>query len=937
MAESPDTALTGINAAYLEAIVAQYLDDPSSVDQSWRDYFVGEGRHYVAGPAPTAGPSFTPSTIFDPPQHATNGVAPAFLIGTDMLAAQVRIGQLITAYRSYGHMKAQLDPLGIWDRKAPAELDIRHWGFTEADLDRTYSTAGLHGVDSMTLREAVAFLDETYCRSIGVEFRHIRDREVQEWLHERIEKNCNHVELDNDTQQFIFGKLSEAAAFEQFLHVKFRGKKRFSLEGAETMIPLLALLIEESGQRGVREIVIGMPHRGRLNVLVNILGKRYGAIFHAFKDEDAEDMLGRGDVKYHLGHSADITTRHGTKIHLSLTFNPSHLEAINPVVEGRVRAKQDRFGDTERERALPVLLHGDAAFPGQGIVPETLNLMNLEGYSTGGTIHIVVNNQIGFTTPPDESRSSQYCTDIAKVIEAPIFHVNGEDPEAVAQTVMIAAEFRQRFKSDVIIDMYCFRRYGHNEADEPTFTNPVMYAAVDKHPSSQRIYADHLKKQGLLNEDDMQAIALRVEDALNSELDNAGADNETALQGVWKGYVGGKDSAVERTPTKISREALEEVVTKMTTWPEDFAINRKVGRLMDKRRAILDSDEPVVDWGTAETIAYGSLLLEGARVRLSGQDSQRGTFSHRHAVLTDQESGKRYTPLGNMRPGEQAPFECINSPLSEAAVLGFEFGYALDAPDALVIWEAQFGDFANGAQIIIDQFISATEDKWDRICGLVMLLPHGFEGQGPEHSSARLERFLALCAEDCMQVVNLTTPAQIFHCLRRQVVRKWRKPLVVMSPKSLLRLRAAGSRPSELVEGHFQRVIPEGLLADTSAARRAVICSGKVYYDLLSRRDVTGDTSTALIRLEQMYPFPADEIREAVDALGGVDEVVWCQEEPMNMGAFYFLHHRMTALFDGVAPLRWVTRPASASPATGSAKAHVIEQEALLDRVYQSK
>jgi len=937
MADLSDTALSGINAAYLEAILEQYRQDPGSVDASWKQFFEsGAGRDYLAGPPPTQGPRFTPRSIFNPGSGNGHGAgAPA--IGNDMLAAQVRIGQLISAYRSYGHMKARLDPLGIWDRPSPPELDPAFWGFSTADLDRTYSTAGMQGAEAMTLRELVSVLEETYCRTIGVEFRHIRERAVQSWLHERCETNRNHVQLDNETQRFIFRKLSEAASFEQFLHVKFRGKKRFSLEGGETMIPLLALLIEESARQGVREIVIGMPHRGRLNVLVNILGKAYASIFQTFQDDDPETMLGRGDVKYHLGHSSDLVTRHGHEVHLSLTFNPSHLEAINPVVEGRVRAKQDRFGDIARTGALPVLLHGDAAFPGQGIVPETLNLMNLDGYATGGTIHIVVNNQIGFTTPPEESRSSPYCTDIAKVVEAPIFHVNGEDPEAVAQAVIIAAEFRQRFQTDVIIDMYCFRRYGHNEADEPKFTNPLMYKAVDKHPSSQRVYAEHLKKQGLLSEDDMQAIDHEVRDTLENELtratENDKMTDDKPFLGVWQGYLGGLDADVERADTAISRETLERVIKGMTRWPADFDINRKVSRLMDRRRKVLETDDPVVDWGTAENLAFGSLVLEGTRVRMSGQDSQRGTFSHRHAVLNCQTTGRRYAPLSHLG-ADQAPFECVNSPLSEAAVLGFEFGYSLDAPDALVIWEAQFGDFANGAQIIIDQFISATEDKWERISGLVMLLPHGFEGQGPEHSSARLERFLSLCAEDCMQVVNLTSPAQIFHCLRRQVVRKWRKPLVVMSPKSLLRLPAAASRVSELTSGRFQRVIREERLSNPKKATRAVICSGKVYYDLLSERDALGDETTALIRLEQLYPFPADALKKAVEALGDVDEVVWCQEEPQNSGAFTFLHHRLTSLFAAGPPLRWVTRPASASPATGSAKAHALEQKTLVKTVF---
>ncbi len=935
MVHATSSMLHGINAHYLEDVLRQYRLDPTSVEPSWRAFFEGEGRELVQGPAPADGPRFRPRGLF---AAGGDGKAGVQEVDLELLTAQVRVVQLIDAYRAHGHFKAALDPLGLSRRGAPIELDPWYWGFTEADMDQTFSTAALFGPQSMTLREVIAFLEDTYARSIGAEFMHINDAEVQAWLQERCERTRNHCDLDRATQIFIVEQLAAAEAFEQFLHVKYRGKKRFSLEGAEALIPMLALLVEETARRGVSDVVMGMAHRGRLNVLANIFGKNRRAIFGEFDDMGAEDQLGRGDVKYHLGYSSDQVTRFGHRVHLSLTCNPSHLEAVNPVVEGRVRAKQDRFADSDRTRCLPVLIHGDAAFPGQGLVSETLNLMGLEGYSTGGTIHIIVNNQIGFTTVPEDSRSSPYCTDIAKMNEVPIFHVNGEDPEAVAQVVRIAAEFRQTFHRDVIIDMYCFRRYGHNEGDEPAFTQPLMYQAIDAHPPVLKSYATQLETSGLITTDEVAGIAEAQQRMLEEELEELhkgpnGKKLESAFEGVWSGYHGGPLSTAVDVPTAVPRERLEAILKGLATWPDDFQVNPKIERLVRGREKIV-TDNQAFDWGTGELLAYGALVLDGHPVRISGQDVRRGTFSHRHAVLTDPTSGRQYTPLANLSP-DQARFEIYNSPLSEAAVLGFEYGYAMDTPEALVIWEAQFGDFVNGAQVIIDQFIVASEDKWRRNSGVVLLLPHGYEGQGPEHSSGRVERFLQMCAEDNIQVCNVTTPGQMFHLLRRQVLRKWRKPLVVMTPKSLLRHKRATSTLSDLAEGGFERVIPERLLEDAAAVQRVVLCSGKVYYDLLERREATGDTATALVRVEELYPFPEADIRAAVAAHPNATEVVWCQEEPENMGSYYFMFPRLYRMYGATGPsLRWESRAASASPATGSPTAHSIEQADLLDRVF---
>ncbi|HJK89284.1 MAG TPA: 2-oxoglutarate dehydrogenase E1 component, partial [Polyangiaceae bacterium LLY-WYZ-15_(1-7)] len=697
------------------------------------------------------------------------------------------------------------------------------------------------------------------------------------------------------------------------------------------------LLVERAAESGVEEIVLGMAHRGRLNVMVNIMEMNVRDIFAGFDDDNPELHLGRGDVKYHLGYSIDRPTAAGKNVHITLTFNPSHLEFVNPVVEGRVRAKQDRRGDAERRHVLPLLIHGDAAFIGQGIVAETLNLSELPAYKSGGTLHVVINNQIGFTTLPEDSRSTRYCTDITRMLRCPVFHVNGEDPEAVAQVVRLATEYRQRFHKDVVIDLYCYRKYGHNEGDEPRFTQPTMYAAVDSKKTVREIYIDRLVERGSITRQDAADIAERrrkdLDDALEESRTGDYALLPVSMTGLWTGYKGGRDRDVPDVATRVKRERLDQLLDALTTAPDWFTPHSRLKRfLLDKQRKVLESGENV-DWGTAENLAMASLLADGVRVRLTGQDVRRGTFSHRHAVIYDVNTGRRYTRLGHVTEN-QAGLEIYDSPLSESGVLGFEWGYSLDSPDALVAWEAQFGDFANGAQVIIDQFLSSSEDKWHRLSGLTLLLPHGFEGMGPEHSSARLERFLGLCAEDNMQIVNCTTPAQIFHVLRRQVIRPWRKPLVVMTPKSLLRHRRAVSTMDELAEGEFQRVIGEvDERIDPKKVRKVILCSGKVYYDLLDAREKREIDDVALLRVEQLYPYRPEELQAAVGRFPKKAELVWVQEEPWNMGAWFFLRARFPDIF-GKRDIQCVSRPESASPATGSGAAHKLEQSRLMDEAF---
>ncbi len=846
---------------------------------------------------------------------------------------QDSVDQLIRAYRVRGHLIADIDPVG--PPKTNPELSPDHYGLKAGDLDSVFSSATIPGAEVMSLRAILAHLEDTYCRSIGVQFMHIDDLAIKGWLQERMESTKNTCELSQEEQLRILTKLTDAEILEQFIHKKFVGAKRFSLEGAESLIPLLDMAIEKAGVHGVDEVVIGMAHRGRLNVLANIIGKSPREIFREFDDSNPERSMGRGDVKYHLGYSSDRVTASGHRVHLSLCFNPSHLECVSPVVLGRVRAKQDRFRDVERRRGLGIIIHGDAAFAGQGVVPEMLNMSELHGYRVGGTLHIIVNNQIGFTTLPEEGRSTQYSTDVAKMLQIPIFHVNGEHPEAVAQAIRLATEFREKFRKDAVIDMLCYRRYGHNEGDEPAFTQPLLYERIRKRKSVREAYLENLYAMGGVTPEQAEKIAKERRKALEADLGAARANDYQAVdissgEGVWRGFCGGRDSGDDSASTGVPQEELSRLLTQLTRLPEGFEPHRKLKRLLDGRAAMARGERPL-DWAAAEALAFASLVVEGHPVRLSGQDSGRGTFSHRHAVLHDQKLDQIYTPLQHLSDG-QASFEVRNSPLTETAVLGFEYGYSLDYPEALVLWEAQFGDFVNVAQVIIDQFLASGEDKWRRLSGLTLLLPHGFEGQGPEHSSARLERFLGAAAEDNIQVCNLTTPAQLFHALRRQVLRPLRKPLILMSPKSLLRHPKAVSTLDDLSNGRFSRVLPDDEVAFApSRVQKVLLTSGKLYYELLAAREAHNISDIALLRVEQYYPACEQALGSALGKYPHDTPVVWVQEEPRNMGAWWFLRLRLGERVFGRMPLSVVARPESASPATGSQAAHKKEQKALIE------
>ena len=849
---------------------------------------------------------------------------------------QDKVNRLIHAYRVRGHLLARLDPLGQ-PRPSVPELELEHWNLEEEDMDTLFSSTTVGGNTVLRLREILALLKNTYCGSVGVQFMHIDDLRAKNWLINRLEDSENHRILSRDEQLRILTKLTDAEIFEQFIHKKFLGAKRFSLEGAETLIPLLDLALGEAGDQGVREVVIGMAHRGRLNVLVNIMGKHPREVFREFADSDAEEFIGRGDVKYHLGFSSDRQTSHGDPMHLSLCFNPSHLEFVNPLAVGRVRAKQERFGDTDHKQCMAVLIHGDAAFAGQGVTQELFNMVDLPGYRTGGALHVIVNNQIGFTTSPASGRSTQYATDVARMLQTPIFHVNGEDPEAVAQVVQVAMDYRREFGQDVILDMYCYRRYGHNEGDEPSFTQPLLYDVIRKRKSVREGYLDRLLALGITREEADSIKESRQKD-LEGELDQSRQPGyklrgPNTGKGLWRPYKGGLDQSVPEESTGVPEAKLASLLRATCEVPEEFSLNPKLKRFFKARLQMADG-ERALDWGTAEILAFASLVVEGCPVRLSGQDSGRGTFSHRHSVLHDTATGETHIPLQHLAPG-QARFQVWDSPLSEIGVLGFEYGYSLDTPDGLNLWEAQFGDFCNVAQVFIDQFITSSEDKWRRLSGLVMLLPHGFEGQGPEHSSARLERFLGLAAEDNIQVVNLTTPAQYFHCLRRQFHRPWRKPLIVMSPKSLLRHPKAVSSLADLTEGSFHRILGDAQV-EPKKVRRILLTSGKVYYDLLAAREKAGRNDVAILRLEQYYPLSESLLEETLDSYADGIEVIWVQEEPLNMGAWGFLSLHFGGELFGRWPLSRVARPASASPATGSMAAHKKEQEELMARALGS-
>ncbi|MEM9191991.1 MAG: 2-oxoglutarate dehydrogenase E1 component [Myxococcota bacterium] len=959
----------GVNQGLVEELFLRYCANPGSVPEEWRSYFdalpledqpeltsAGSIAAVDAGPNGGNGhaggdPSLRPSAFLPPTAEIVPFVdrrredlgeeargRTSFPPSSELLRAnelQGRVSALVNAFRVRGHLFANLDPLGI-SQPPPEELFLERYGLDRVDLNTVFSTGDMAGPRTLPLGEILDRLKETYCRSIGVEFTFVEGTEQRTWLQREMELSCNRIEMSESEQIHLLTKLTDAEIFEEFLHKNYVGAKRFSLEGAESFIPLLDLLVERSAAGGVEEVVIGMAHRGRLNVLANIMEKKLHQIFAGFEDDDPESMIGRGDVKYHLGYSVDRTTSDGRKVHLTLTFNPSHLEFVAPVVEGRVRAKQARTD--EPGAVLPLVVHGDAAFSGQGIVSETLNLAGLEGYETDGTIHVVINNQVGFTTLPSDSRTTRYCTDITRMLRCPVFHVNGEDPEAVAQVVKLATDFRQKFKRDVVIDLYCYRKYGHNEGDEPRFTQPLMYAAVDAKRTVREVYIEQLLSGGHVTKDRAESIREKRQVELETALQQTRSGNGSygtgvsSMQGLWARYQGGADTSVKKVETAVPRERLEELIRLTNTIPEGFEAHKKIARLYRQRIEFALADK-AFDWGTAETLAYATLLAEGAPVRLSGQDSRRGTFSHRHAVIYDQRDGSSHCPLQHLSP-DQGDFHVFDSPLSEAGVLGFEYGYSLDTPEALVIWEAQFGDFANGAQVIVDQFIMSSEDKWHRLSGLVMLLPHGFEGQGPEHSSARLERFLGGCAEDNVQVCNLTNAAQIFHVLRRQVVRPWRKPLIIMSPKSLLRHPKARVTLDQLANGGFQRIIPDAVV-EPKKAKRVLICSGKVYYDLEHAREKRGADDTSIIRFEQLYPLDSEEIRQVFADYSEDADMVWVQEEPWNMGAWFFINARLPK-FLGPRTLRCVSREPSASPATGSKAAHEIEQRELVDRAFSS-
>jgi len=965
--------MQGHNAEYLEQLYAQYANDPTAVDAAWAEFFQSLGdaeldvKAEATGPSwarpdwpPQPGDDLTNALTGDWPEIAPQEAKAAAKKITDKAAEKgvsvsdeavkravldsLRALMLIRAYRIRGHLVADLDPLGMRAHTPHPELDPASYGFVEADMDRPIFIDLVLGLQVASMRQILEIVKRTYCGTFALQYMHISHPEEAGWLKERIEGFDKEIKFTREGRKAILNKLVEAEGFEKFLHVKYMGTKRFGLDGGEALIPAMEQIIKRGGALGVREIVVGMPHRGRLSVLANVMAKPYRAIFNEFQGGSfkPEDVDGSGDVKYHLGASSDRSFD-GNSVHLSLTANPSHLEAVNPVVLGKARAKQDQVNDRERTSVLPVLLHGDAAFAGQGVVAEGFGLSGLRGHRTGGTMHIIVNNQIGFTTAPHFSRSSPYPTDIALMVEAPIFHVNGDDPEAVVHAAKVATEFRQKFHKDVVLDIFCYRRFGHNEGDEPMFTNPIMYKKIKKQKTTLQLYTERLVRDGLIPEGEIEDMKAAFQAHLNEEFE-AGKDFKPNkadwLDGRWS-HLDREKGEYERGKTSISPETFAQVSTALTRAPEGFNLHKTVGRLLETKKAMVDSGSGF-DWATAEALAFGSLLTEGYPVRLAGQDSTRGTFSQRHSGLVDQETEERYYPLNNIREG-QAQYEVIDSMLSEYAVLGFEYGYSLAEPNALVLWEAQFGDFANGAQIMFDQFISSGERKWLRMSGLVMLLPHGFEGQGPEHSSARLERFLQMCAEDNWIVANCTTPANYFHILRRQIHRDFRKPLVLMTPKSLLRHKMAVSDTGDFTTGSsFHRVLWDDaqkghsdteLVADDKI-RRVVMCSGKVYYDLLEERDARGITDVYLLRLEQFYPFPALALVKELERFKGA-QMVWCQEEPKNQGSWNFVEPNIEWVLTRIgakhARPAYAGRNASASPATGLASMHKAQQAALVN------
>ncbi|MEM7540839.1 MAG: 2-oxoglutarate dehydrogenase E1 component [Pseudomonadota bacterium] len=924
----PPSCLFSGNASFIEALYEDYLEDPQSVSDEWRDYFATLREDSPGTDVSHATVRQRMYEIANRPKAAVTA-APA---SSDSVEAQKQVAvlQLINAFRFRGHRQANLDPLNQYERPEVAELDPSFHGLDESDLNREFNTGSLQGPERATLSDILERVRTTYCGTIGIEYMHIVETTQKRWIQQKFETNLSKQAFSDDEKRQIMGRIVAAGALENYLHTKYVGQKRFSLEGGESTIAALDQIVAHAGQHGLKECVVGMAHRGRLNVLVNIVGKHPSKLFEEFEGR-TQDVFRSGDVKYHLGYSSDIETPGGGSVHVTLGFNPSHLEIIDPVIEGSVRARQDRRGDKDRNQVMPLLIHGDAAFAGQGVVMETFNLSQTRGYSTGGTIHLIINNQIGFTTSdPLDSRSTLYCTDVAKMVQAPIFHVNGDDPEAVAMVAKIAVEYRMEFSKDIVIDLICYRKHGHSEADEPAATQPIMYQHVKNHPGTQKIYADKLIAENVLTQGDVEALASEYVNALEenrvvSRPYSDGIDSRFNIN--FDPYRGGDWRA--EADTKLDEKTFQRLGEGLTEIPEGFTLHRALKKVLQDRAAMTAGDKDC-DWGFAESLAYASVVTSGWPVRLSGQDSGRGTFFHRHAVIHDQKTGETHLPLQNLS-SDQAPFLVINSTLSEEAVLAFEYGYASAEPNALVIWEAQFGDFANGAQVVIDQFIASCEEKWGRFCGLVMLLPHGYDGQGPEHSSARLERYLQLCAEDNMQVCYPTTPAQMFHMLRRQVVRAYRKPLIVMSPKSLLRHKLSVSPIADFTERGFQPVIGEIDDLDPKGVRRVLVCSGKVYFDLLEARREHDITDVAIVRIEQLYPFPQKELMAQTEQYTNIKEAFWVQEEPRNQGAWATLLSTrfLGGSFDPSIPLNCVARPYAASPAVGYMSLH-LEQQAQL-------
>lgn len=929
--------ISGGNAAYVEELYEQFLRDPNSIPEEWRDYF--EKLPQIEGFNAQDVSHATIREHFEllAKQRSTSHVIASASVTPEHEKKQVQVMELIESFRQRGHQNAKLDPLNLQQRRQIPDLTLEHHGLNSADLDTVFQTASLSfGKEETTLKEIWQGLKDTYCSTIGAEFMHIIDSDERRWFEQRLESNRAHPTISKESKIHLLERLSAAEGLEKYLGTKYPGTKRFGLEGGESLVPMVDEIIQRAGSYGAKEIVMGMAHRGRLNLLVNILGKNPSDLFDEFEGKKLHEH-GSGDVKYHQGFSSNVMTP-GGEIHLAMAFNPSHLEIVSPVVEGSVRARQERRSDVNRDLVVPISLHGDAAFAGQGVVMETMQMSQTRAYKTGGTIHIIVNNQVGFTTSrQDDARSTEYCTDVAKIVEAPILHVNGDDPEAVLFVTRLALDYRMQFKKDVVIDLVCYRRRGHNEADEPSGTQPLMYQLIKNHPTTRTLYAERLIKEetitGVEDKKVFEGYRTALDDGLHVVKSLVKQPNKELFVD-WTPYIGHEWTAKHDTRVDIS--VLQSLANQLHDIPDDVVVQRQVNKLIDDRRKMAAGELPI-NWGFAETMAYATLLHQDNPIRLTGQDVGRGTFSHRHAVLHNQKDGVPYIPLKNLAE-DQPAFDIYDSLLSEEAVLAFEYGYATTDPKTLVIWEAQFGDFANGAQVVIDQFITSGEHKWGRLCGLTMLLPHGYEGQGPEHSSARLERYLQLCAEHNVQVCVPTTPAQVFHMLRRQVLRPLRKPLIVLTPKSLLRHKLAISTLDDLAEGSFHTVLPEVDEINPAGVKRLIMCSGKVYYDLLQKRRAENLNDAVVVRIEQLYPFPHDDLEKVFAQYPNLERVVWCQEEPMNQGAWYSSQHHMRRVIaehpNEKLYLEYAGREASAAPACGYMSTHVEEQQKLVDDAF---